>query len=486
MQKMKLLFSELEPHIVVYSYYCSFIGFLIFLQLKLISSQDDSHGSVFFIGIGPNLIVNSLDLHIATTSTDAVTFHVEGASGVIHTGAVALDSSTTVNLDLSYQVTNSTYSNRNKGIRVYTENGGLISVLVVNFEPTTVSDHVAYPYQELNVQQYVYYTMATDTLISSVPSYTLLVGTANDTTVIITPSQNIIIPADIQDPLSSTFTLLAGNAHVITLHRLQTFVFEANNVDLTGSKITSDKPLTVVSGHECSNVPANVTYCQATSVQVPPTATWGTKFLLTPHGGRTGGQYYKMVAAEADTTITHNCNNGVPVSNALSNEGAAFTFPTPSGTYCYAESDKPVFTVILGTGGSLSGNVGDPVMSLVPSIDSYTHSDILFYIPSYTGFYSHWINILSTEPDAEVLMNEEELSLSWTTINDTNEVPAGYAAQMSLSEVGVDHYISSDAPITTLVYGWGDHRGFSYTAGVNFMVNQITPNTSKFLLNIDH
>ena len=256
-------------------------------------------------------------------------------------------------------------------------------------------------------------------------------------------------------------------------------MFEADNVDLTGSKIVSDKPLTVVSGHECSNVPQNRGACEATSVQVPPTATWGTKFLLTPHGGHTSGQYYKMVAAEADNTITHNCNNSVPVSNVLVSEGAAFTFPTPSRTYCYAESDKPVFTVILGAGGSLSYTVGDPVMSLVPSIDSYAHSDILFYIPSYSGFYSHWINIMSTEPNPQVLINGQALSLSWTTINDTNGVPAGYAAQMSLSEVGVDHYISSDAPITTLIYGWGFYRGFSYTAGVELKQHISWP--SKFV-----
>ena len=415
---------------------------------------------------GYDPVPDSLDLHIATTSTDTITFHVEGTNGVFYTGTVALDSSTTVNLNLNYVVTDSSYSNRNKGIRVYTENGSLISVLVVNNnnQAGSMGDYAAYPYQQLNVQQYVYYTISTRSIVSYTSSLTLLVGTANDTTVIITPSQNIIIPTDIQNS-SPDFTLQAGIPHTITLNHLQTFLFEANNVDLTGSKIVSDKPLTVVSGHECSNVPADVRYCEATSVQVPPTATWGTKFLLTPHGGRTGGQYYKMVAAEADTSITRNCNGGVSF-NVLVGEGGSLSFSTPSGTYCYAESDKPVFTVIFGTGGSLNRGIGDPVMSLIPSIDMYAHSDILFYVPSYSGFYSHWINIMSTEPNPEILMNGQVLSLSWTTINDNNRVPAGYAAQMSLSEVGVDHYISSDAPITTLVYGWGDDRGLSYTAGV--------------------
>ena len=78
---------------------------------------------------------------------------------------------------------------------------------------------------------------------------------------------------------------------------------------------------------------------------------------------------------------------------------------------------------------------------------------------------------MSTKPDPVVLMNEQTLHVNWTTINDTNGVPAGYAVQISLSAVGVDHHISSNASITALVYGWGNNRGFSYTAAG---VKQIT------------
>ena len=451
-------------------------GLLLLLQLKFINCQNASFGSEFFIGITKNGYViiptpDALDLHITTPSIGITTFYVESINGILYNGTVASNISTTVNLNFSYIVTDSTYSNRNKGVRVYTENGGLISVLVVtNIILGSTNDHIAYPYQELNAQEYVYYTVSTETLSTS--SLTLLVGTADHTTVTITPSQDIVIPEDVQNFTSPDVTLQAGSSRTITLNRLQTFMFEVKDIDLTGSKIVSNKPLTVVSGHECSYVPSDKQSCDAISVQVPPTATWGTKFLLTPHGGRTGGQYYKMVAAESNTTITHNCNNGIPVSNLLVTEGASLAFFTPSGTYCYAESDKPIFTAIFGTGGSLNGGVGDPVMSLVPSLDSYVYNDILFYIPSYSGFYSYWMNIMSTEPDPVVLMNKQTLYVNWTIINDTNGVPAGYAVQISLSSaVGVDHHISSNASITTLVYGWGNNRGFSYTAAG---VKQIT------------
>ena len=453
--------------VFICKYYCITYIHSYFTELS-------DYGSDFIIGINKNLysIANSLDLHISTASNEIITFHVGDINGLFYTGTVTLNSSTTVNLDVSYMVTDSTYSNRNKGIRVYTEDGGLISVQVVNYGSTfdTVSSYVAYLYEKLYVMQYVYYTVSTTSLFGFTSSLTLLVGTADNTTITITPSHDITIPEDIQNSNSPNLILEAGNSHTITLHYLQTFMFgAANTIDLTGSKIVSDKPLTVVSGHECSNVPANVHYCDATSVQVPPTATWGTKFLLTPHGGRTRGQYYKIVAAESNTVITYNCNNSATVSNVLVDEGAALTFSTPSDIYCYAESNKPVLTVILGTGGEA---VGAPVMSMVPSMNSYVYSDILFHIPSYSEFYSHWINIMSTASNPQVLMNGEVLSLSWITINDNNGAPTGYAAQISLSEVGEDNIISSDPPITALVYGWGDYSGFSYTAGVKLHIHQ--------------
>ena len=220
------------------------------MVLMLANCQDDSHGAEFFFAISKNAYdeipnPDSLDLHITTTSTTAITFHVEDMNSVFYTGTVMLNSPVTVNLDFGYMVLDSTYSNRNKGIHVYTDNGGLISVLVVNYITYVVSDTVAYPYQELNVQQYVYYTMSTETIDDIMHSLTLLVGTADNTTIILTPSQDIVMPKDIQNSNSPNFVLVSGNSYMITLHHLQTFVFEADNVDLTG--------VSVLNGHSTSS-----------------------------------------------------------------------------------------------------------------------------------------------------------------------------------------------------------------------------------------
>ena len=48
----------------------------------------------------------------------------------------------------------------------------------------------------------------------------------------------------------------AGHSFNFVLHSLQTFFVFKPHVDLTGTKIISDSPLTVISGHEAARVPA--------------------------------------------------------------------------------------------------------------------------------------------------------------------------------------------------------------------------------------
>ncbi len=54
-----------------------------------------------------------------------------------------------------------------------------------------------------------------------------------------------------------------------------------NDNDLTGTRITSSKPLSVFSGSDCANVPQGKGGCDHLVEQVPPTVTWwGSKFFV--------------------------------------------------------------------------------------------------------------------------------------------------------------------------------------------------------------
>jgi hypothetical protein len=75
---------------------------------------------------------------------------------------------------------------------IYT-NGGVISVLLVNYQSLIVGEYLAYPVRQLNINQYQYYAVSTGAFNSSYYSEVLLVGTDDDTTVTVKYQPKIII-----------------------------------------------------------------------------------------------------------------------------------------------------------------------------------------------------------------------------------------------------------------------------------------------------
>ena len=73
----------------------------------------------------------------------------------------------------------------------------------------------------------------------------LLAACHNDSNVTITPTQSVVLPVDAQDPDNNNITVAAGSSHTLVLHSPQTLLIAitSNNLDLSGTKIVSTKPL---------------------------------------------------------------------------------------------------------------------------------------------------------------------------------------------------------------------------------------------------
>ena len=475
MMKAVIFLSQLNfvNKVLIYSY-------ILYIGILTCALAQSSYGTDFYIGAMRNFREQTQHvwLYIMTTSSSPVSFTVENYTNVIITGTVNHKSSVNVSIPVSQVTLDSSYSNRNKGIHVYTNNGGLISVLVINYQSATIGEYVAYPSQDIaNLNQYQYYAVSTRSIVDYTLSEVLLIGVKNNTIVTIIPTQNVTVPENIQNPSSPNVTITAGTPFSITLHRMQTFLFGALAVDISGTSIVSNKPLSVVSGHECGNVPDSVAACEHITEQIPPTVTWGRQFLLTPYSGRSG-QYYKILAAEDQTTFNFTCGNGNVSTVYLSTSGSTITKYSTTNVYCSIVSDKPILVNQLGAGHSVD-NIGDPVISMIPSIDQYSEK-MIFISPPISGSYPvtshvHYINIAATSQDT-VLMDGSVLLLTWNTIYNDNNI-IGYGAQVQITDLN-SHTITSQSKLTVLVYGFGAATGYSYSAGVNLM--QLTGKIEKF------
>ena len=418
-----------------------------------------------------------LQLIVRAEGSSAVQFGVKTNTGVLYTGTTTASSPVTVNLPTTLYTASSNYANRNKGIHVYSIGPGTISVLAVNFNSGSVGDYLAYPCQDVGGGPYEYFAVSTGTLVSSLNSAFLLVGCEDATTITITPTQSVSIPTDAQSTSSPLTSVSRGANHQITLNKMQTLYIE-KNADLTGSRIVSDKPLTVISGHECGSIPSTQAFCEHLSEHIPPTSTWGQSFLLVPFGGRNVGQYFKIVSSQSSTTVSRTCNS-VTSTQTLSSAGNSFTFFTSSTTYCYVASNKPVMVSQLGIGGGVGDNIGDPIISILPSLNQYTNSYRFFSLNT-SDFNIHQISVSVLaqyyQPNS-IRLDGQAITATWSAIYNSGGTVVGYGCRQSVTG-GVSHTVSHDNPngkLAVLVHGWNSAslRAYGYLAGLSFKSGKI-------------
>ena len=432
-----------------------------------------NYGTEFYIGAMRNYegVTEALKLYITTPSVSPVEYIVETNNGVQGSGNVTNNSPAVISLPVSLVTKNRFYSSRFKGIYVYSARGGLLSVLAVNDQENTIGDYLAYSHQNLGLSQYQYYAVSTGTLGANHLSEVLLIGNEDNTTVTVVPTQTVTVPVDIQTN-SGSRTVAAGSSFTFTIHRMQTFLIGVPLLDISGTSIVSDKPLTVVSGHECGNVPL-ICCCQHITEQIPPTVTWGTKFFLTPYFGHSVGPYFKVVASESQTTLILTCTlNNIISSNItyleLAGDVVTLELSLSSSSYCYIEADKPILVTQLGpSSGTNNDNYGDPVISMIPPLEQHQQS-ITLVLPSFSSITTLYVNIASTKK-GPVLLDGQSISVTWNDIHDNNNNTVGYGAQIqfSYSSTSVSYTISMQSTFSALVYGFGSNDGFSYSAGVN-------------------
>ncbi|KAI8522098.1 hypothetical protein Bbelb_018520 [Branchiostoma belcheri] len=125
------------------------------------------------------------------------------------------------------------------------------------------------------------------------PSQFGIVGVSDGTTVNIVPTQDVTFGG-------TAYT--AGQTITVTLDRLQTLQVQSD-ADLTGSKITSDKNVAVLSGNLLVVVGIQTGTGDHIVEMIPPVDTWGKEFATVPLTKRTNGDRFRVIAARDNTQV---------------------------------------------------------------------------------------------------------------------------------------------------------------------------------------
>ena len=422
--------------------------------------------------IGGNVIVTNLRLVIGTPQPISVGFVVETSDGVIHEGNVNY-STAVVNIPKEYQIISSSIDNRQKGIHVYTlSQNDQIYVLVENFiETINHGIFLAYPCGFEESTSFEYHIVSLGGQLFNFQSEFLLVGCYNDTIIEIIPEQPIGLPTNLQTQNSQVTTVNSGSSYHAIIHQMQTLLV-LNRHDLTGSKIISSKPLTVISGHECAQVPPLAAGCEPFAVQIPPTAVWGNRFLLAPFAGRAGAQMFKAVSSVDNASFSYVCNNVTQVFQS-------HVLELNTSEYCYLEASKPAFVVQFSVGQDVDHR-GDPAIAPISPIENYVHETELAILPE---FQANYISItVSAEHLDSIQLDEMTVNCTWNNIYNLSGNTVGYGCNLYISsdESFTKHSIrhpGENGLLSVMAYGFKfpepTYKGYAYLAGMSYQHHQL-------------
>lgn len=457
-------------------------------------------GNDFFFGLplAPENQPTIFELIIGTTSNQSG-FVIESPTGVI--GAGTASSSVPMNVILQndletagsgsgaptdLEVGSNGFADRMKGIRVRTTGNNPISVLVImkypSFAVSGYSSFLIHPNIELDdVSAYEYFGGSTDyvgsTIITDRRSNILLVGNFDATTISITPTQTVSLPVDSQTE-SPLIDVALGTTHNVTLNRFQTLLISSLS-DLTGTRILSTRPLTVLTGHQCAQIPNTRGFCEPLYIHIPPTVNWGQRFLMTSFAGRTASQIYRVVTSRNSTVIAYRCgtlgSEAVPITTAGSGHILAF----PANSSCFLTASNPVFVVQVAS-GFLVDRMGDPAVAIVSPTTGYINSTSFTNLPS-TVFPSNFITVTVQAThfnESQIHLDGRQLSCTWTDIhNITSDDVVGYGCTVNIT--AGTHTVShtgENGVLSVITYGWNSRPaiGYAYLTGINLEVAELS------------
>jgi len=252
------------------------------------------------------------------------------------------------------------------------------------------------------------------------------------------------------------------------INRLHT-VYVRSLDDLTGTKIVTDKQVSVLSGHQCGNVPRNIAFCNHLIEQIPPTALWGTLYYTAPLASRS--YVIKILAAYNSTIVTINCNNTMELHTI--NDGESRNKTLWLQEYCAIYSNKEVLVVQFGVGGN-SYSYGDSMMTLVPSTNQYFNKfDISTTRDLLQSHYSHYVNIIVIRQYYQPNMifftaggfNRSLDRQQWVPIQVNHTIEA-YVTKVRISEGMTEIFHSNTAAqMMVIVYGFAYADGYGHVGG---------------------
>ena len=261
----------------------------------------------------------------------------------------------------------------------------------------------------------------------------------------------------------------ASEEFTIDLFSYDSVLFRSSE-GLTGSRIWSDQPISVVSGSACIFIPKDVLACDHIVEHLPPVNRWGRRYIIPPFLGRRSGYVYRVVAARHSTRVTY---TDVESSTVTLDEGEYLERNVDTGDASLIVADKPVLVAQYSKGNFTDG-AGDPAMVLITPVEQYV-TEVTFtnFNVSAYSVANEYLSIITLCDDVDkILLNGSPLidsvdSSVSLTLDDFCMLRKQLSIHMihTISTGNEDGGAVSQARFAAFQYGFGIRVAYAHPVG---------------------
>ncbi|MDW8271615.1 MAG: choice-of-anchor D domain-containing protein [Bacteroidota bacterium] len=372
----------------------------------------------------------------------------------------------------------------------------------------TSDSFLAYPLRALG-KEYIIASMADMTWMYpgyNLPSLSVIAAPYDNTRVTVTLGGNA--------NTETSGGLRPGQTRTWVLNRNDVLALATGNTagregDLSGTLIRATKPVAVISGNQCANVPTDIRWCDFIADMEIPTDMWGKVLLVPRVPTRRFAPMVKIFAKEPQTRIFRNGSYWRNIQTKGGTEGVGFIYDraTASGNneIVVFSGDKPIGATFFNTGQEDDWVVSDPFQMTIYPLEQFQR-EVIFCTPGSQGtprFDQNYVAIVFPLTEAGTMPPDLEWGVmnggrvQWQplaaafgpSVGDVYPITVNgkrYAVKVIRIEDGV-YRIRCSQPFAAYSFGFSNYDSYGHPTSAAFAVQlpDTIPPRPRFIVNCD-
>ncbi len=277
--------------------------------------------------------------------------------------------------------------------------------------------------------------------------------------------------------------------------------------DIAGSRVTSSKPVGVISGNQCANVPNGVPWCDFIADMELPTVTWGKEYHVTALVDRLFNPVIRVFAHPdyKDVKVYRDGIEWFTLQNKNGTENQAFVERRlqdgpPKSTYISA--DAPIYIMLYNTGQADDNVSSDPFQYVITPVEQY-QKEIIFATPNAKGstlpFTKNYVNLVYALGENDNIPDDLEFGvlkngqIEWQTVlsrfganpGHIFSVPTSKGLKYAMKRLTLPgdgvFRIRANQPFAAYSYGYSDYDSYGFPTSANLMDLTLNDTTSPVI-----